>query len=83
MEKDKTTHILVRPESIRIFWRIGLLGLLILALLDLVIHTHDVFGIDGSFGFYSWYGLLTCFLMIIFSRFLGTFLKRRDDYYDS
>ena len=82
MNENTELNWLVRPKTIKLLWRVGfgMLGLLVLA--DLVIHPHAAFGIDGSFGFYSWYGLLTCFAMILFSKFLALFLKRKDTYYD-
>jgi len=75
-------HWLVRPSTIKLLWRVGFGILAILVLADFVIHPHAAFGIDGSFGFYSWYGLLTCLAMILFSKFLALFLKRKDTYYD-
>jgi hypothetical protein len=47
-----------------------------------VVHGHSYFWIDGTFGFYSWYGLLTCAAMVLFAKGLGVFLKRDDTYYD-
>jgi len=37
--------------------------------------------VDASFGFYAWYGLLTCMAMVLAAKALGVWLKRRDDYY--
>ena len=82
MKDAPQVHWLLRPTSIKILWRVGLFILAALVLSDLIIHTHSAFGIDGSFGFYSWYGLLTCFAMIVFAKLLGFFLKRKDTYYD-
>ena len=82
MKDVSQQHWLVKPSSIKILWRVGLCVLSVLVLSDLIIHTHTAFGIDGSFGFYSWYGLLTCFAMIVFAKLLGFFLKRKDTYYD-
>jgi len=76
------THWLRRPETIRKLWQWGLITLVIVTLLDIVIVGHPHFGIDGSFGFYSWYGLLTCAAMVIVAKVLGIFLKQGDDYYD-
>tara|TARA_B100002003_G_C13995223_1_gene480704 strand:- start:256 stop:507 length:252 start_codon:yes stop_codon:yes gene_type:complete len=82
MNENTELHWLVRPNTIKLLWRVGfgILGLLVLA--DFVVHPHAVFGIEASFGFFSWYGLLTCFGMILFSKFLSIFLKRKDTYYD-
>ncbi|MEQ8664565.1 MAG: hypothetical protein RIC16_02475 [Rhodospirillales bacterium] len=75
-------HWLRRSSSIRLMWRGGIVVLALLALLDLVVEPHPHFGIDGTFGFYSWYGLLTCVAMVVVAKGLGIFLKRPDDYYD-
>lgn len=75
-------HWLQRPETIRKLWRIGSVVLTAVFLLDFVIAKHPYFGIDGTFGFYSWYGLGTCVAMVVFAKLLGVFLKRGDDYYD-
>ncbi len=82
MNDNSELHWLVRPETIKLLWRVGffILGLLVLA--DFLIHPHEAFGIEVTFGFYSWYGLATCLAMILFSKFLALFLKRKDSYYD-
>jgi hypothetical protein len=40
-----------------------------------------VAGIEIQPYFYAWFGFASCFLIIIISKFLGFFLKRREDYY--
>jgi len=75
-------HWLVRPENIRLLWRVFIGILVIVALGDFLIHPHPYFGIDGTFGFNSWYGFGTCVAMVVFSKGLGLFLKRKDTYYD-
>ncbi len=79
-EHDK--HWLVRKKTILLLWRGGIAILLMLVLADFFIHAHPYFGIDGTFGFYSWYGLVTCIAMVLFAKALGIFLKRKDTYYD-
>lgn len=62
---------------------VGALVLLaVLTLLDLVIHGHPHFGIDGTFGFHAWYGLLSGIGVVVIAKVLGIFLKRADGYYD-
>ena len=75
-------HWLVRPGTVRGLW-IGF-GVVLAALVlgDLLIHPHAGFVVDGTFGFYAWYGLGTCVAMVLFAKGLGVFLKRRDSYYD-
>lgn len=75
-------HWLVRPTTIRGLWIAFIIILALTVLANLVVKPHGDFGIDGTFGFYAWYGFLTCVLMIVVSKGLGHFLKRPDDYYD-
>ena len=79
---DQNLHWLVRPKTIRRLWIWGSVGLAVIALGDIAVPLHGVFGIDSVFGFYSWYGFLTCVAMILFAKVLGFFLKRKDTYYD-
>jgi hypothetical protein len=77
-----TQHWLVRPTTIRLLWWIGgaVLAGVTIAGTGGVIHPH--FGIDGTFGFYSWYGFVTCVAMVVVAKVLGVVLKRKDTYYD-
>lgn len=72
---------LVRPESIRLMWRVfwGILALTVL--LQFVIKVKGYFGVDGWFGFAAWFGFLSCLLMVLFAKVLGYLLKRDDNYY--
>ena len=49
---------------------------------DVFIFGHPYFGLDGTFAFYSWYGFLTCVVMILVAKAMGVLLKRKDTYYD-
>jgi hypothetical protein len=82
MPQQKDDPWLVRPSTIRLLWVVFAVVLALTVLADLFIEAHPVFGIDGTFGFYAWYGFLSCVVLIFVSRGLGLFLKRRDDYYD-
>jgi uncharacterized membrane protein YhdT len=80
-ESDK--HWLVRKKSILLFWRVGMVILFLLVIADFFVHAHPYFGVDGTFGFYSWFGLTTCIGMVLFAKGLGILLKRKDTYYDN
>jgi hypothetical protein len=75
-------HWLIRPATIRGFWRFGWVVLALLVLGDFFIHGHPVSKVDGTFGFYAWYGFAACVAMVLFSKAIGAFLKRADTYYD-
>ena len=80
-------HWLYRKENLPKLWLIQI-GILLLALLpEFFIHHHHYFeeqgfALDASFGFYAWYGFVTCAGMVALAKILGIFLKRKDTYYD-
>jgi len=74
-------HWLARPATIRKLW-IGFIVILAMTVLADAFVGHDPhFVIDGTFGFAAWYGFLSCVGLILFSKLVGVFLKRSDDYY--
>ena len=72
----------IRPHTIRILWVIFSILLALSVVAEVLVHTHGRFGVDGSFGFYSWFGGAACAGIVAVSKLLGIFLKRREDYYD-
>ncbi|MDH5798719.1 MAG: hypothetical protein OEZ19_09140 [Paracoccaceae bacterium] len=80
--KDQKLHWLVRPATIRLLWGIGIAILALTVWAETFIEPHPYFKIDGIFGFNAWYGLGACIAMILFAKFLGVFLKRKDTYYN-
>lgn len=81
-EYETNSHWLVRPATIRWLW-IGFIVILAATVLaDLFVSHHAKFSVDGSIGFSAWYGFVGCFILVVFAKGLGVFLKRRDDYYD-
>ncbi len=81
-KRPEEPHWLVRPGTIRLLWWIfsGVLALTVA--LQIWIHLHAYFGVDGWFGFYAAFGLLSCVAMVLFAKLLGFVLKRPDTYYD-
>ena len=82
MNRAGEKHWLVRPKTVRLLWRSGLVVLVLLVIVDFFVHVHPSFQIDGTFGFYARFGLVTCVGMVLISKVLGAFLKRKDTYYD-
>lgn len=72
---------LVRPNSIRLLWRILWVVLALTVLAQLLIKVKGYFGVDGWMGFGAAFGFLSCLAMVLVAKFLGIFLKRKDDYY--
>jgi hypothetical protein len=74
-------HWLRRQETIRRLWVIFIAILAATVGADLFLERHDLFGIDGSFAFYAWYGFVACIGLILGSKLLGLLFKRSDTYY--
>lgn len=71
------------PSTIRTLKIGSITFLVILVAAEFFVHPHPHFGIDGTFGFYAWYGFLTCVAMVVLSKkLLGALLSREDSYYD-
>ncbi|MBN9022369.1 MAG: hypothetical protein J0H08_09830 [Rhizobiales bacterium] len=49
---------------------------------DLLIERHGKFGIDGTVGFYAWFGVAGCVAFAAVAVLLGWLLGRPEDYYD-
>jgi hypothetical protein len=81
MKRNESGHFLTRPRTIRGLW-LGfslLLGLTVIA--QSVFYVKGYFLVDGWFAFGAVFGFLSCLLMVLFSKALGTVLKRPQDYY--
>jgi sterol desaturase/sphingolipid hydroxylase (fatty acid hydroxylase superfamily) len=79
---DSDNHWLVRAKTIRLLWVLFIAILVVTVLAEFLIHKHEYFGLDGSFGFSAWYGFITCVAMVAGAKLLGYVLKRKEDYYD-
>jgi len=77
---DKT-HWLDRPRNVKLLWRLFLGVLVLTVMVEALISLHPHFAIESVFGFYAWYGLIACAVMIIVAKALGLVLKRPDTYY--
>lgn len=75
-------HWLVRPKTIKLLWVGGIALLAFVTWLGTTVHPHAMFGIEGTIGFYSWYGFITCVAMVLFAKFLGLMLSKKDTFYD-
>ncbi len=87
MNNDREKHWLYRRKNLPKLWMIQAAILVLAVLPEFFIHHHEHFPdqgitVDASFGFFAWYGFLTCAAMVVGAKILGIFLKRKDTYYD-
>lgn len=78
----KEFNFLDNPKNIKLLWALLYITCGVLVILDLFIPKEGAFGFDRFFGFYSLLGFVSCAVLILFSKLLGIFLKKREDYYD-
>ncbi|GAB4171269.1 MAG: hypothetical protein Tsb0017_03250 [Geothermobacteraceae bacterium] len=83
-KKNKEFDWFDHPRNIRRL-RIGFYVVLVLLVLpDFFMHKHHLFyRVEGWPGFYALFGFVSCVVIILVSKALGFWLKRREDYYDS
>ena len=74
---------LLRKENIRTLWIIFITILIVTVIAGFFVHQHESFGIEDSYGFFAWYGFITCVGMVVFAKLLGLILKRPENYYDA
>ena len=80
-EPSEKDHWLVRPDTIKLLWRVFAGVLVALVALQLVVKVKGYFGVDGWFGFGAAFGFLSCLVMVLVAKGLGYVLKRPEDYY--
>lgn len=49
---------------------------------EMFIHPHAVFAPEKIPFFHAWFGFAACAVIVIFSKFVGFFLKRSENYYN-
>ena len=76
-------HRLARPATIKALRNAAIAALAVLVLADLAVEHHPYFGIDGTFAFGAWFGLLSCAVIVVGVKLVGALLQRPDDYYDN
>lgn len=80
---DKAKHWLYREENRRKLRTAGVVVVILSVIAELLITLHPYFAIADFFAFHAVFGFISCVLLVLFARLLGTLIKRRDDYYDS
>ena len=80
-------HWLYRPENRYKLWIVLIVVVLLTLLPEFFLDHHPhvdgtYFQLDASWGFFGWYGFLSCAGMVALAKILGIFLKRKETYYD-
>ena len=71
----------MKKKTIKILWVIFILLLIGALAAEGLMHPHVTFGIEGTLFFNAWFGFLSCAAIILLSKFIGFFLKRKETYY--
>ena len=75
-------HWLTRPTTIRWLWRGGLITLVLVTLASIWVNGDSHFGVDGTFGFYSWFGFFASIAILVLAWFIGKIFGREKTDYD-
>ena len=70
-----------KRKNVVLMVRIFLAVSIVLLLLDLVIHRHDLFSWEGWFGFHAVFGFAAFWFAVIAGKHLRKILMRDEDYY--
>lgn len=86
-DDNNKIHWLYQAKNRSRLWAIMVIILLLTLLPEFFIHKHHNFvdqgvHIDGSWGFYAWFAFISCAFMVVLAKFMGIFLKRKENYYD-
>lgn len=73
----------LQPATIRKLWTIFIILLAATVIAQFWVHPHGYFRFDDAFWFYPVYGLIASIALVLFSRLVGTFLKRPEDYWNT
>lgn len=80
-------HWVYRKANRPKLWAILIVLLIVSLIPEFFIHHHPHFAeevtrIDTTWGFFAWYGFLSCVAIMVCAKLLGIFLKRKDTYYN-
>jgi hypothetical protein len=80
MEKK---HFFDSPENLKKFLKGFFASLVVLIVIDLFVHKHPYFALEGYPSFYATFGFVACVVLVLAARYiLRPLIKRREDYYD-
>jgi hypothetical protein len=82
MSSMDKTHWLDQARNVKLLWRMFLGVLVLTVIVEALISLHPHFAIESAFGFYAWYGLIACAVMIVVAKTLALLLRRPDTYYE-
>ena len=87
MRNETRTHWLYRRQNRPRLWVVQIILLALVLLPEFFVHRHAHFAalgieLDATWGFFAWYGFLTCAAMVVGAKLLGALLKRDERYYD-
>lgn len=54
----------------------------LLVVIDIFVPKHGPFAIEHIFGFYAWYGFISCVALVLVAKQLRRFVMRPEDYYE-
>lgn len=82
MNSQEKRHLFDNPRNVRIVIYALYVVCAVLVALDLVIHRHAEYAVEGWFGFYGFYGFVACVFLVLAAKEMRKAVRREETYYD-
>lgn len=69
------------PKHVTLLWHVLIAGGAAFLAIGLLLDAQPHFAIERWFGFYGWFGFLSCVLLVLAAKQLRRWLRRDEDYY--
>lgn len=79
---DESPRWLDHPANVRKVYYAVWIGCAALLVAELFIDRHGETPLDHLFGFYGWYGLVSCVALVLAAKLLRRVVMRPENYYD-
>jgi hypothetical protein len=76
------TYFLDKPKNQKLVRTVFYACCVALLAFDLVYHRHVEREFEGLFGFYAFYGLIACVVLVLTAKEMRKIVMRKEDYYD-
>jgi len=80
-QTDNQTDAQSVKQLVRRCWAVFIFVLVVTLGLEFTMHPHNYFDLANTPFFNAWFGFVSCVVIVLVSKFLGIFLKRKEDYY--
>jgi len=81
-QADERQHMWDNPRNVKLLFSVFYAACVIVAVLDLFIHRHEVHAWERLLDFYPLYGFVGIVVLVFIAKLMRRVLMRPEDYYD-